>query len=196
MFNQKSEKLTPQQQMLSDPTAMTNMMKNNLGMMVPQARARSRSPVRLTTRTPDALRRMQMLTMAWVNFFFSGFVVAKVPFPLTQRFRGMLQRGVDLQSLDVTYVSSLSWYFLNVFGLNGLLQLILGEASTVNDIQAQQQMMMMARLLRAACLCAAPADASHRGWTPPRRTSRSVMRWRRCATSGRCQGWRLTRRRG
>lgn len=112
---------------------MTGMMKNNLGMMVPQ-----------------------MLTMAWVNFFFSGFVVAKVPFPLTQKFRGMLQRGVrarrrprlappahpppghparaarraehaplllssvspqvDLQSLDVTYVSSLSWYFLNVFG--------------------------------------------------------------------------------
>ena len=87
-----------------------------------------------------------MLTMAWVNFFFSGFVVAKVPFPLTQRFRAMLQRGVDLQSLDVTYVSSLSWYFLNVFGLNGLLSLVLGEATTVNDaalMQQQQAAMMM-----------------------------------------------------
>ena len=121
MFHQKSEKLTPQQQMLSDPSAMSNMMKNNLGAMVPQ-----------------------MLTMAWVNFFFSGFIVARVPFPLTQRFRGMLQRGVDLPSLDVAYVSSLSWYFLNLFGLRGVLALALGEA-TVDDTALMQQQMAMVR---------------------------------------------------
>ena len=73
-----------------------DMLKKNLNMIVPQ-----------------------MLTAAWVNFFFTGFVVGKVPFPLTQRFRGMLQRGIELQSLDVTYISSLSWYFLNFFGLRG-----------------------------------------------------------------------------
>ncbi|CAH2071451.1 unnamed protein product [Thlaspi arvense] len=28
---------------------------------------------------------LQTLTFAWVNFFFSGFVAAKTPFPLTQR---------------------------------------------------------------------------------------------------------------
>lgn len=83
-----------------------------------------------------------MATMAWVNFFFTGFVVAKVPFPLTQKFRGMLQRGVDLQSLDVTYVSSLSWYFLNVFGLRGLLSVALGE-ETVDDTAIMQQQMQM-----------------------------------------------------
>ena len=134
MFHQKSEKLTPQQQMLSDPSAMSNMMKNNLGAMVPQ-----------------------MLTMAWVNFFFSGFIVARVPFPLTQRFRGMLQRGVDLPSLDVAYVSSLSWYFLNLFGLRGVLALVLGEA-TVDDTALMQQQMAMARKRRperrALGLCA------------------------------------------
>ena len=128
MFHQKSEKLTPQQQMLADPSAMSNMMKNNLGQMVPQ-----------------------MLTMAWVNFFFSGFIVARVPFPLTQRFRGMLQRGVDLPSLDVTYVSSLSWYFLNVFGLRGVLALVLGEA-TVDDTQLMQQQMAMARTALVLCV--------------------------------------------
>lgn len=36
VFQQKVEKLTPQQQMLSDPSAMTGMMKNSLGPMVHQ----------------------------------------------------------------------------------------------------------------------------------------------------------------
>ena len=38
-----------------------------------------------------------------VTFFFSGFVMGKVPFSLSPRFRPMLQRGVDLASLDVSY---------------------------------------------------------------------------------------------
>lgn len=51
-------------------------------------------------------------------------MLGKVPFPLTQKFRGMLQRGVEIQNLDVRYISSLSLYFLILFGvskLNGIL---------------------------------------------------------------------------
>ena len=38
----------------------------------------------------------------------------------------MLQRGIETADMDVRWVSSLSWYFLNFFGLNGLYRLILG----------------------------------------------------------------------
>ena len=161
MFNQKVEKMTPQQQMLSDPSAMTNMMYNNLSNIVPQ-----------------------MATMAWVNFFFSGFVVARVPFPLTQRFRGMLQRGVDLAELDVTYVSSLSWYFLNLFGINGLLGLALGETtSAMQDpsmAMAQQQAAMMGMDTKGAFVGEKEAlEGQHTQWALPGIETNAIATLRR-----------------
>lgn len=54
-----------------------------------------------------------------------GFTV-KLPFPLTIRFKSMLQSGVMTRDLDVRWVSSLSWYFLNLFGLSPVFGFILG----------------------------------------------------------------------
>ncbi|KAG0290984.1 ER membrane complex subunit 3 [Linnemannia gamsii] len=87
----------------------------------------------------------QTVIMGWINFFFSGFVLVRLPFPLTVRFKGMLQRGVETNDMDVSWVSSLSWYFLNLFGLQSVFTLILGSghaADAMRDMQAMSTMGM------------------------------------------------------
>ncbi|QKX55162.1 uncharacterized protein TRUGW13939_02254 [Talaromyces rugulosus] len=102
---------------MSDPAAMEGMMgmmKGNMMMMIPQT-----------------------LIMSWINAFFSGFVILKLPFPLTIRFKSMLQSGVATRDLDVRWVSSLSWYFLNLFGLQSVFGFILGADNSANQMSQQ-----------------------------------------------------------
>ena len=96
-------KQPPEQQQMQ-PQQMEQameMMKKNLFMFVPQT-----------------------IIMSWVSFFFSGFVLTRLPFPLTLRFKEMVQRGIDTSDMDVRWVSSLSWYFLNLFGLTSVYTLL------------------------------------------------------------------------
>lgn len=65
----------------------------------------------------------------------------KLPFPLTPQFKAMLQSGVGTRDLDVRWVSSLSWYFLTLFGLAPVYQLILGSSEAANQMQMQMQQM-------------------------------------------------------
>ena len=76
---------------------------------------------------------LMMLQMGWVNYFFSGFILAKVPFPLTQKFRGMTQNSVDMENLDVRYVSALSFYFVLMFGMNQLMTLLMDSDSAEDE---------------------------------------------------------------
>ena len=39
----------------------------------------------------------------------------------------MLQRDIRTNALDVSWVSSLSWYFLNLYGLDAIYRLIMGN---------------------------------------------------------------------
>ncbi|KAK5152883.1 hypothetical protein LTS14_007991 [Recurvomyces mirabilis] len=105
---------------LSDPAmmeGMMGMMKGQMAMMVPQS-----------------------LIMGWINAFFSGYVIMKLPFPLTPRFKDMLQAGVGTQDLDVRWVSSLSWYFLTLFGLQPVYNFILGSNNAASQVAQQMQM--------------------------------------------------------
>lgn len=101
---------------MANSASMMDMMKSNMAMQVPN-----------------------LIMMGWLSFFFTGFVLVRIPFPLLDRFKGMLQRGIQLEynnfiycsGLDVTYVTSLSWYFLVMFGMRGLYPLILGRESGI-----------------------------------------------------------------
>lgn len=94
---------------LSDPDQMDSMMdgmKKQMVMFIPQT-----------------------VIMGWINSFFSGFILIKLPFPLTRGFKTMLQRGIMTPDMPASYVSSISWYFLNLFGLNSVFRLILGDGN-------------------------------------------------------------------
>lgn len=117
LFLQKPVTKPPQEAMATDPSFMVDMMKKNLTGIVPQ------------------------LAMGmFVNFFFSGFVMGKIPFTLSPRFRPMLQRGIDLVSLDVSYFTSLSYYILLLFGLRGVFSLVFRE-DTVDETEIMRKQM-------------------------------------------------------
>ncbi len=104
-----------------DTSAMVNMLKGNALNMVPN-----------------------FAMMSFVNYFFQGFVCLKVPFSMpSNHFKSMLQRGVDISTLDVSYVSSISWYILLSFGLSGVYRLILDEGVEMDEGKMLQMQMQM-----------------------------------------------------
>jgi ER membrane protein complex subunit 3 len=52
----------------------------------------------------------------------------------------MLQAGVGTRDLDVRWVSSLSWYFLTLFGLQPVYNFILGSNNAASQVAQQMQM--------------------------------------------------------
>ncbi|KAF4122940.1 Integral membrane protein DUF106 [Geosmithia morbida] len=108
---------------MTDPSAMDGMMgmmKNNMAMIIPNT-----------------------LIMSWINAFFSGYVIMKLPFPLTIKFKSMLQAGVQTKDMDPRWMSSISWYFLCIFGLQFVYVFLLGSDNAASQLNQQMQAQQM-----------------------------------------------------
>ena len=77
----------------------------------------------------------------WTQAFFSGFVLVRMPFPLTTRFKQMTQSDLALATLDTSFVSSLSWYMIVLYGIRTLVMLAMGNSSS--DAMDEAKMMQM-----------------------------------------------------
>lgn len=54
-------------------------------------------------------------------------LLVKLPFPITIKFKSMLQAGVQTHDMDPRWMSSISWYFLCIFGLQFVYVFLLGS---------------------------------------------------------------------
>ena len=128
MLSQKSEQKSAQEQMITNPDMMSNMMKQNLSGIVPQVPHTSSSLAILPHGEAEPGRHVHRVLLPWlvsampmhcaqschlrlcarrlfktismcmqiamgafVSYFFSGFILGKIPFPLSPSFRLMLQ---------------------------------------------------------------------------------------------------------
>ena len=86
-----------------------------------------------------------MLMMQGISHFFRSFVLVKILFPLTNGFKQMFQRGLDLSTLETSYVSNVSWYSLVMYGLRAFFCLAMGDISPETlDITIKQRDLGMA----------------------------------------------------
>ncbi len=80
-----------------------------------------------------------LLLGLFVNHFFGGYVVGRLPFPLPVSFKSLLHGGIYLPQLDTCYLSSLSWYVLSLMGLRSVAALLVFDYAALRAAPVQQQ---------------------------------------------------------
>merc|ERR1712151_202863 len=109
-------------------------VKKDVGVLV-KSPPKAKDPMEALSAGPDPMMAMGMmksqmffmvsqgLLAYWVSHLFSGFLVAKTPFPLTFQFKSMMQRGVEVSSLEPGYISSLCWYMVVMMTSHGVISM-------------------------------------------------------------------------
>merc|ERR1719433_1288537 len=130
-------------------------VKKDAGVLV-KSPPKAKDPMEALSAHPDPSMAMDMMKSQifflvsqsvlayWVSHLFSGFLVAKTPFPLTFQFKSMMQRGVEVQALEPDYVSSLCWYMfvmMSSHSLIGLVQSFFSKSDTSDDDNPMMAMM-------------------------------------------------------
>jgi hypothetical protein len=65
--------------------------------------------------------------------------VVRLPFPLTIKFKSMLQAGVATKDMDPQWMSSISWYVLCIFGLQSVFNYLLGSDNGKHSVPIFQE---------------------------------------------------------
>ena len=81
------------------------------------------------------------------GYFFSGYLILKLPFGLTRKFKSMMQQGLNLPDFDPSYVSAISWCLILVFGINPILQFFDGREDFTMFAQQKQMMTQTLNLM-------------------------------------------------
>lgn len=98
---------------------------------------------------------MYMGIMYAIQNVLAGFLVVKLPFSLTERFKQLTQQGIGVSALDTSYVASGSWYMIASQGLARVLQLV-----EVGSVVTEQQIMQMQMMGPAGAASGQPFTAS------------------------------------
>ena len=68
-----------------------------------------------------------------IQHLFSGLIIGKIAFPLSQSFKQVLQKGINVSNLSVQYISGISLYFLSFVGVSKLI-FILSHQKIENNL--------------------------------------------------------------